>query len=224
MGRRLCTARRQAGHSSRPALLLPRRPHRRQPSRAFSSALPFAKIYEETGIQFMAINTIYHLEAQQAGRSAPSLANADHFLTMADYFNARFCGIEVVEESLASTTQMYNPQTHAAGRKSSIATLGLEELALSENRPERDRRSAQSPARLKNCLPSRKPRSSPPARTIPATPSLLCLPITATTGRILVPALGRCSARNCPNPTSPPAALRGWLYQRSRHRRHDPLP
>jgi len=92
------------------------------PARLFKK-LPFAEIYAETGIQFMAINTIYHFEAQQ--QEAPAvLSGADHFLNLADYFNARFSGVEVAEESLASTTQMYNPKTHAWSEKL-IAALGL---------------------------------------------------------------------------------------------------
>ena len=71
----------------------------------------------------MAINTLYHLEAQQ--HDDPSvLAGADHFLTIADYFNARLSGVEAVEQSLASTTQLYNPQTRDWSGKL-IAALGL---------------------------------------------------------------------------------------------------
>ena len=92
------------------------------PARLFKK-MPFAEIYEETGIQHMAINTIHHLEAQQQ-EDPGVLAGADHFLNIADYFNAKFCGVEVAEESLASTTQMYNPQTRAWSEKL-IATLGL---------------------------------------------------------------------------------------------------
>jgi rhamnulokinase len=85
--------------------------------------LPFAEIYQETGIQFMTINTIYHLEAQQ--HDNPSvLANADHFLNIADYFNAQLCGVGAAEQSLASTTQVYNPRTQAWSEKIA-ATLGL---------------------------------------------------------------------------------------------------
>jgi rhamnulokinase len=85
--------------------------------------LPFAEIYHETGIQFMTINTIYHLEAQQ--HDDPTvLAKADHFLNIADYFNARFSGVEAAEQSLASTTQIYNPRTQAWSEKIA-ATLGL---------------------------------------------------------------------------------------------------
>jgi rhamnulokinase len=85
--------------------------------------LPFAEIYHETGIQFMTINTIYHFEAQQHADPAV-FANADRFLNTADYFNARFSGVEAAEQSLASTTQLYNPRTQAWSDKIA-ATLGV---------------------------------------------------------------------------------------------------
>ena len=85
--------------------------------------MPFAEIYAETGIQFMAINTIYHFEAQQ--HADPSVfANADHFLNIADYFNARFGGEPAAEQSLASTTQLYNPRTQTWSDKIA-AILGV---------------------------------------------------------------------------------------------------
>ena len=94
------------------------------PARLFKT-LPFAEIYRETGIQFMAINTIYHFEAQQ--HDDPSVLDAaDHFLTIADYFNAQFSGVGVVEQSLASTTQIYNPRNQAWSEKIG-ATLGLKQ-------------------------------------------------------------------------------------------------
>jgi rhamnulokinase len=92
------------------------------PGRLFKK-LPFAEIYQETGIQFMAINTLFHFEAQQHDDPAV-LAGADHFLNIADYFNARFSGVEAVEQSMASTTQLYNPKTRAWSDKL-ISTLGL---------------------------------------------------------------------------------------------------
>jgi rhamnulokinase len=81
------------------------------PARLFKK-LPFSEIYRETGIQFMAINTLYQLEAEQHDHAA-GLAEADHFLNIADYFNARLSGVEASEQSLASTTQIYRPETHA---------------------------------------------------------------------------------------------------------------
>jgi rhamnulokinase len=69
-------------------------------------------IFAETGIQFMAINTIYHL-ASDAERSRPLLELADCFLTIGDYFNYLFSGVARIDESNASTTQLYNPSTHS---------------------------------------------------------------------------------------------------------------
>jgi rhamnulokinase len=92
------------------------------PARLFKK-LPFAEIYRETGIQFMTINTVYHFESQQHEDPAV-FSSADHFLNIADYFNARFSGVEAVEQSLASTTQLYNPKTHTWSDKL-ISTLGL---------------------------------------------------------------------------------------------------
>ncbi len=68
-------------------------------------------IFAETGIQFMSINTIYHL-ASDLQKSRPLLELADCFLTMGDYFNYLFSGVPRVDESNASTTQLYNPRTH----------------------------------------------------------------------------------------------------------------
>jgi rhamnulokinase len=68
-------------------------------------------IFEETGIQFMSINTIYHL-VSDAEKSGPLLELADCFLTIGDYFNYLFSGVPRVDESNASTTQLYNPRTH----------------------------------------------------------------------------------------------------------------
>ena len=72
-------------------------------------------IFAETGIQFMPINTIYHL-ASDVERSRDLLEVAECFLTIGDYFNYLFCGVPRVDESNASTTQLYNPQTRAWSR------------------------------------------------------------------------------------------------------------
>ncbi len=92
------------------------------PARLFKK-LPFAEIYAETGIQLMAINTLFQFEAEQRD-PASLLPKAHHFLPIADYFNARFSGVAAVEQSLASTTQIYNPETQDWSPKL-IAALGL---------------------------------------------------------------------------------------------------
>lgn len=95
--------------------------------------LPFADIYQETGIQFMTINTIYHLEAQQH-EDPVVLTSADHFLNIADYFNAQLSGVEAAEQSLASTTQVYNPRTQAWSEKI-VAALGFKRSLLPRTVP-----------------------------------------------------------------------------------------
>jgi rhamnulokinase len=73
-------------------------------------------IFAETGIQFMPINTIYHL-VSDAEKSPALLEVADCFLTIGDYFNYLFSGMPRVDESNASTTQLYNPRTRSWSRE-----------------------------------------------------------------------------------------------------------
>jgi rhamnulokinase len=94
----------------------------KSPDRLFSR-LPFAEIYAETGIQFLVFNTLFQFEAER-NDPASLLPKAAQFLTIADYFNERFSGVGAIEQSMASTTQLYNPQTEAWSPKL-IATLGV---------------------------------------------------------------------------------------------------
>ena len=71
-----------------------------------------AKIFDETGIQFMSINTLYHLMADVRD-DREVLKTAGQFLTIADYLNYRFSGVAKLEVSNASTTQIYNPRKRA---------------------------------------------------------------------------------------------------------------
>lgn len=67
-------------------------------------------IFSETGIQFMQINTLYQLIAET--KNQPERVDAaKFFLTIADYLNFRLSGVAKIEESLASTTQLFNPST-----------------------------------------------------------------------------------------------------------------
>ena len=70
-------------------------------------------VYAETGIQFMALNTIYQLAAETPER----LAKAKQFLLIGDAFNYFCSGVARNEVSNASTTQLYNPQTKAWSKK-----------------------------------------------------------------------------------------------------------
>jgi len=79
-------------------------------------------IFEETGIQFMALNTIFQLAAESPER----LARAAQLLTIADGFHRMLCGVGCIDESNASTTQLYNPRTRQWSKKL-IGALGLPE-------------------------------------------------------------------------------------------------
>jgi rhamnulokinase len=77
-------------------------------------------LFHETGIQFMPLNTIYQLAAELPER----LASAERLLMIADAFNYLLCGEAKIEESNASTTQLYNPGTKQWSDKL-ISALGL---------------------------------------------------------------------------------------------------
>jgi len=79
-------------------------------------------IYDETGIQHMALNTIYQLAAESPER----LAKAKQLLLIGDAFNHYCSGVARNEESLASTTQLYNPRTKKWSKRL-LASLGLRE-------------------------------------------------------------------------------------------------
>ena len=71
--------------------------------------VPAADLYAATGIQFIAINTLYQVLADQE-REPNLFTRTANRLMIADYFNYRFSGRAVAEVSLASTTQLYDPQ------------------------------------------------------------------------------------------------------------------
>lgn len=76
--------------------------------RAFA-AVSREEIFAESGVQFLTINTLYQLHADALQR--PWIFKcADRFLTIGDYFNYLFSGVAKMDESLASTTQLYNPK------------------------------------------------------------------------------------------------------------------
>jgi rhamnulokinase len=65
-------------------------------------------IYERTGIQFMPLNSLYQLLADYE-RDPGRLDAADGFLMIADWFHWLLTGRRTVEETNASTTQLYDP-------------------------------------------------------------------------------------------------------------------
>ena len=64
-------------------------------------------MYEETGIQFMQINSLF----QMAAESPERIERMRTFLPLGDGFNYLLSGVAKAEISLASTTQLYNPRT-----------------------------------------------------------------------------------------------------------------
>lgn len=71
--------------------------------------VPREVIFEQTGIQFMQINTLYQL-LSMALRHAPQLESAETFLTMPDIFNFWLTGQAVCEFTIATTTQCFDPR------------------------------------------------------------------------------------------------------------------
>jgi rhamnulokinase len=70
------------------------------------------RIYDQTGIQFMALNTLYQLYA--ASRRTPNLLyNAEFLVTMPDLLNFWLTGVVACEYSIASTTQFLDWRTRA---------------------------------------------------------------------------------------------------------------
>ncbi|MCY3022914.1 MAG: rhamnulokinase [Planctomycetota bacterium] len=85
--------------------------------------VPADKIFAESGIQFMQLNTLYQLLTDLEQR--PKLLKlVEKFLTIGDYFNYLFSGAKKVEVSLASTTQLYDPRKRKWSREL-IKSFGL---------------------------------------------------------------------------------------------------
>ena len=84
---------------------------RNQP--AYEEALQKAgreRIFAETGIQFMALNSLYQLYAARRSAS-PGLWSASRLLFMPDLFNYWLSGEQANELTIASTSQFFNPAT-----------------------------------------------------------------------------------------------------------------
>jgi rhamnulokinase len=86
------------------------------------AAVDWPALFDETGIQFMPLNTIYQLAVEPYER----LASAAQMLMIADAFNFFLSGEARIEESNASTTQLYNPRTKQWSKKL-LTALNLSE-------------------------------------------------------------------------------------------------
>ncbi len=81
------------------------------------------EIFENTGLQFMQLNTLYQLLAMKLAKS-PILDIAQSLLMMPDLFHWMMTGEKCNEMTDATTTQFYNPQ------KGGWATELLEQMEL----------------------------------------------------------------------------------------------
>ncbi|MFO1064524.1 MAG: rhamnulokinase family protein [Pirellulales bacterium] len=80
------------------------------------------EIFQETGLQFMEINTVYQLFSMRLEQS-PLLDVAERFLMMPDYFHWQLSGEKVNEFTNASTSQLLNVES---GKWSSAVARALE--------------------------------------------------------------------------------------------------
>jgi rhamnulokinase len=74
------------------------------------SIVPRAEIYQNTGIQFLQLNSLYQLMAMVKTNS-PALAAAQTFLNMPDLFSFWLSGRKASEFTIATTSQCYDPRT-----------------------------------------------------------------------------------------------------------------
>jgi rhamnulokinase len=94
--------------------------------------VPREEIFEQTGIQFMQLNSLYQLLSMVVDRS-PALDIAETFLTMPDLFNYWLTGRKVCEFSIATTTQCYDPRLSSlegGGSRGEWARALLERLDI----------------------------------------------------------------------------------------------
>ncbi len=82
-----------------------------------------AEIYRQTGIQFMEINTLYHLMVQ-AGLEPEVLERAEALLFTPDLMGYFLTGVRTCERTIASTSQMLNPESGEWARDM-LAKLGV---------------------------------------------------------------------------------------------------
>ena len=75
---------------------------------AACQSLPREEIYNQTGIQFMQLNTLFQLLAMRR-ENDPALQSARALLTMPDLFNFWLTGRKAGELTISTTTQCYNP-------------------------------------------------------------------------------------------------------------------
>lgn len=87
------------------------------------SKIPRKDVFEETGIQFMVLNTLYQVAAIRK-RTPEALDAAGKLLLAADLVHYFLSGCAVAELTLATTSQMWNPRRRAWSERI-IDALGI---------------------------------------------------------------------------------------------------
>jgi rhamnulokinase len=85
--------------------------------------VPRRTVFERTGIQFMALNTLYQL-GSLAYHHSPLLELAEMYLTFPDLFNYWMTGERSCEFTHVTTTQCYNPRAGDWDRET-LAAIGI---------------------------------------------------------------------------------------------------
>jgi rhamnulokinase len=83
-----------------------RDPRTEEGEKAVLAKVDWPTLFEETGIQYMLLNTSIQLCSETHTR----LTKASKLLTIADAIHYFLCGVARIEVSMASTTQLYNPR------------------------------------------------------------------------------------------------------------------
>jgi len=91
--------------------------------RYFAECMPSQELYERTGIQFMPFNTLFQLDTIRR-ENKDAFAKADKVLFMPDALVYMLTGEAVMEQTIASTSQMLNPQTGDLDTKI-LASIGM---------------------------------------------------------------------------------------------------
>jgi rhamnulokinase len=73
--------------------------------------VPKREVFDYTGIQFMQLNSLYQLYAMKLAQS-PGFAAADQLLFIPDLLNYWLTGERKSEQTIASTSQFYDPRTN----------------------------------------------------------------------------------------------------------------
>ena len=91
--------------------------------RYFAECMPSQELYERTGIQFMPFNTLFQLDTIRR-ENKDAFAKADKVLFMPDALVYMLTDESVMEQTVASTSQMLNPQTGDLDTKI-LASIGM---------------------------------------------------------------------------------------------------